>query len=213
MFGPGKGALELTPATRRRCDARSIAAEPLAVPLPGGEKRGDRAMQSGIQQSRFRVVKCVLCGGLAGLIAGEFGGPVVVLALMYVLHNLYGAEFSGLELLVAPNFGVIVGVPEGLILGGLWALKPRHLTLWWLMVVVAVSGLLLGLIVYNVLLGLMALVFPFMMAILVKTVGSLVSLFRAERETQHEPSSQSTAWLYEVEVETPGTRPLRSRDR
>jgi hypothetical protein len=163
-------------------------------------------MQSNIERSRFWVGKCVLCGGLAGLIAGLFGGPVVMLADMYHFYYIYGpvfryhvfgAMFIDRELLAAPIIGVIVGVPEGFILGLLWAVKPQRLTLWWLMVVVAGVGLQLGLFVYKSLLSAMALTFPFMIAVLIKTVGSLASSLRTNAKARHKPSPQSSAWLYE----------------
>lgn len=163
-------------------------------------------MQSNIERPRFWVGKCVLWGGLAGLIAGLFGGPAVMFADRYHFNYLYGSKFhyhvfgamfDGQELLAAPIIGAVLGVPEGLILGLLWAIKPRRLTLWWLMLVVAGVGLQLGLFVYGSLFGLMVLTFPFMIAVMIKPVGSFVRLLRTHAEARHEPSPQSTAWLYE----------------
>jgi hypothetical protein len=132
-------------------------------------------MQSTLERPRLWLKKCVVCGGLAGLVVGLFGGPVVMFADRLHFNYLYGSVYSyhvlgdmfiGRELLAAPIIGVILGVPEGLILGLLWAIKPQRLTLWWLMVVVAGVGLQLGVFVYGSLFGLMVLTFPFMVDLL-----------------------------------------------
>jgi hypothetical protein len=132
--------------------------------------------------------------------AGLVGGPIVMYAFMCILNCLEGATFTGLELLAAPPLGGILGGAEGFVLGLLWAVKPRRLTLWWLMVVVASMALLLGLFAYSALFGLMALTFPVMMLALTKAAAGLVDRSRAAAEARRghrsiAPVPQSTAWL------------------
>jgi hypothetical protein len=110
-------------------------------------------------------------GVLYGLIAGAVSGPVVVIAWMFSLDFLYpDSAFmaTGLEMPGSLVVGAILGAMEGPLLGLLWAVRPRRLTLWWLMVAVAIFALILGLFKFNPILGLFAITVPLMMAVLTR---------------------------------------------
>ena len=69
---------------------------------------------------------------------------------------------------------MVVGALEGPALGLLWAIRPPRMTISWLMIVVAVVGLMLGLFVYDPLFGLIALTVPITMAVPIKLTDILV---------------------------------------
>jgi hypothetical protein len=117
------------------------------------------------EQQRSPVWKCLLRGGVAGVLAGIVGGPIAFLAYMYLRNVMNGARFLGLEFVEGPLIGAFFGALEGPVLSLLWAFKPPRVTLWWLMVVVAAVGLMLGLLVYNPLLGVIALTIPVLMPV------------------------------------------------
>ncbi len=173
-------------------------------------------MQSNGNQKRSGAVKCVIRGALYGLIAGAVSGPVVVIAWTYSLHYLYPeTQFmaTGFEVPGSLIVGAILGAMEGPILGLLWAIRPPRLTLWWLMVAVAIVGLMLALFMFNPVLGLFAITVPVMMAVSTRVVAmdppAAPSAARVrigyDRRPQRrggsrkgsDPRPQSTAWLDE----------------
>ena len=113
---------------------------------------------------------------LYGLIAGAVSGPLVVIAWMFSLDFLYpdtAFMATGLEMPGSLVVGAILGAMEGPLLGLLWAIRPRRLTLWWLMVAVAMFALMLGLFKFNPVLGLFAITVPLMMAVSTRVVARI----------------------------------------
>jgi hypothetical protein len=151
------------------------------------------------EPDRLWVVKCIFGGGLSGLLAGTFGGPIVVICYMQSMNYFYEKTFSGLELFLAPVLGGIIGTLEGLVLGLLWGIKPPRVTLWWLMAAVAAVGLILGLFALGSFFGMMALTLPFMMAVPLKVAAVWREMGRRDvpKERELAPCPQSTVWLYE----------------
>lgn len=122
-------------------------------------------------------------GVLYGLMAGAVSGPVVVIAWMFSLDFLYpdtAFMATGLEMPGSLVVGAILGAMEGPLLGLLWAIRPRRLTLWWLMVAVAMFATILGLFKFNPVLGLFAITVPLMMAVLMRIMAQ-DSADRADR--------------------------------
>src|SRR5262245_8475599 len=95
------------------------------------------------KQSQPRWWTLALAGGLGGGLSGILSGPIAMFAFMVLENYLHGATFLGLEVLVAPILGAILGALEGTGLGAIWlwvVKRPRRLTIARLILVVAISG-------------------------------------------------------------------------
>jgi hypothetical protein len=173
-------------------------------------------MQSNGNQKRSGAVTCVIQRVCYGLISGAMSGPIVVIAWMFSLDFLYPETqwmATGFEVPGSLIVGAILGAIEGPLLGLLWAIRPRRLTLWWLMVAVAILALTLGLFKFNPILGLFAITVPLMMAVLMRIVALIPPAAQidervrlgsdprpqpgARHRGEPEVSPQSIAWLYE----------------
>jgi hypothetical protein len=178
-----------------------------------------QVMQAKGKEKMCRTRDVAFRGVLYGLIAGAVSGPVVVIAWMFSLDYLYpDTQFmaTGLEVPGSLIVGAILGAIEGLLVGLLWAIRPRRLTLWWLMVAVAIFALTLGLFKFNPVLGLFALTVPLTMAVLMRIVALFPStaqsggrmrigsdpepLASARNGTEPELNPGSIAWLYERRI-------------
>ena len=173
-------------------------------------------MQADGEMRMFGTGDAAFRGVLYGLIAGAVSGPVVVIAWMFSLDFLYpDTQFmaTGLEMPGSLVVGAILGAMEGPLLGLLWAIRPRRLTLWWLMVAVAIFALLLGVFKINPVLGRFALTVPLMMAALLKIMRRIPAAGQTDERMQigsdpgprpcarngaePELSAQSMAWIFE----------------
>jgi hypothetical protein len=67
----------------------------------------------------------------------------------------------------------MLGAIEGPLVGLLWAIRPQRLTLWLLMVAVAIIGLMLGLLILNPVLAMFALTLPVVMAVSMRVVAMI----------------------------------------
>jgi hypothetical protein len=110
------------------------------------------------RQSRWWAF-CV-AGALGGGLFGIFSGPIAMFGAMCLNNYLYGTVFLGLELIVSPVLGAILGVLDGATLGILWVFltgPDRRLTIARLMLIVAVSGPTLAFFMAGLIFGSIAL--------------------------------------------------------
>jgi hypothetical protein len=102
-------------------------------------------------QQRPRRWRLIIVGGIAGAVSGAMAGPFAMFA-MVIANVLYdGVPGLGIEMLVSPVAGAIIGVPLGIVAGAMWpftSFRRRQNSVAQLIGISLISGPIVALALY-----------------------------------------------------------------